>query len=538
MIESISTAIRAGRTALGIELGSTRIKAVLIDESQKPVASGSFAWENQLKDGFWTYDLAEAERGVQESYRNLCTDVRSKYGIELATVGAIGISGMMHGYLAFDAAGKQLAAFRTWRNTNTERAAKELSEKLDFNIPIRWSVSHLYQAMMDHEAHVPDIAHITTLAGYIHWRLTGERVMGVGEASGMFPIDSLTNDYDRRMLAAFDTLANPFGYTWRIQDLLPKVLVAGQPAGWLTDAGAKLLDPSGALKGGIPMAPPEGDAGTGMIATDSVAMRTGNVSAGTSIFAMVVLERPLSRMYPEIDMVTTPAGRPVAMAHCNNCTSDWDAWAKVLKETASLFGANPTTPELYDKLYAKSLEGAADCAGVLTYNYLSGEPVTGLSEGRPMVVRRPDAQFSLANFLRASLYSTLASLRVGMEILFNEGAELDRLMGHGGLFKTEYVGQKYMADAMGIPVSVMATAGEGGPFGMAVLAGYLMWKRPDESLDEYLASRVFVDADVSTVHPDKTGAEGFNAFLKVYISGLVAEKAAVESITSDIATRA
>ena len=523
-------AIRAGRTALGIELGSTRIKAVLIDESQQPVASGSFAWENQLTDGFWTYDLADAERGVQESYRNLCEDVRSKYGVALTAVGAIGISGMMHGYLPFDAAGNQLASFRTWRNTNTERAAKQLSEAFDFNVPIRWSVSHLYQAMLDHETHVPSIAHITTLAGYIHWRLTGERVMGVGEASGMFPIDSKTNDYDRRMLEVFDTMAKPYGHSWQIRDLLPKVLVAGQPAGTLTEASAKLLDPSGALRGGIPVAPPEGDAGTGMIATDSVALRTGNVSAGTSIFAMVVLERPLSRMYPEIDMVTTPAGRPVAMAHCNNCTSDWDAWAKVLKETASLFGATPSTPELYDKLYEKSLEGAADCAGILTYNYLSGEPVTGLSEGRPMVVRRPDAQFSLANFLRASLYSTLASLRVGMEILFNEGAELDRLMGHGGLFKTDYVGQKYMADAMGIPVSVMATAGEGGPFGMAVLAGYLIWKQADESLDEYLASHVFAGADVKTIAPDEDGMAGFQTFLKAYISGLAAEKAAVESI--------
>ncbi len=533
MTGSTTAAIRAGRTALGIELGSTRIKAVLIDESQQPVASGSFAWENQLTDGFWTYDLVDAERGVQESYRNLCEDVRSKYGVALTAVGAIGISGMMHGYLPFDAAGNQLASFRTWRNTNTERAAKQLSEAFDFNVPIRWSVSHLYQAMLDHEAHVPSIAHITTLAGYIHWRLTGERVMGVGEASGMFPIDSKTNDYDRRMLEVFDTMAKPYGHSWQIRDLLPKVLVAGQPAGTLTEAGAKLLDPSGALRGGIPVAPPEGDAGTGMIATDSVALRTGNVSAGTSIFAMAVLERPLSRMYPEIDMVTTPAGRPVAMAHCNNCTSDWDAWAKVLKETASLFGATPSTPELYDKLYEKSLEGAADCAGILTYNYLSGEPVTGLSEGRPMVVRRPEAQFSLANFLRASLYSTLASLRVGMEILFNEGARLDRLMGHGGLFKTEYVGQKYMADAMGIPVSVMATAGEGGPFGMAVLAGYLIWKQADESLDEYLASRVFAGADVKTVAPDKAGMAGFQAFLKAYLTGLAAEKAAVEYIKSE-----
>lgn len=525
---SMNAAIQSGRTALGIELGSTRIKAVLIDESQCLVASGSSVWENQLKDGFWTYDLAEAERGVQESYRNLCTDVRSKYGIELSTVGAIGISGMMHGYLPFDTVGNQLVAFRTWRNTNTERAAKELSEKLNFNIPIRWSVSHLYQAMLDKEAHLTNIAHVTTLAGYFHWRLTGERVIGVGEASGMFPIDSMTNNYDRSMLAAFDTLAKPFGFAWRIKDLLPEVLVAGQSAGVLTEAGARLLDPSGALKSGIPVAPPEGDASTGMIATDSIAIRTGNVSAGTSIFAMVVLERPLKRMYPEIDLVTTPTGHPVAMAHCNNCTSDWDAWVKVLNETASLFGANPSTSELYENLYKKSLEGAEDCAGILIYNYLSGEPVMGFFDGRPMVVRRQDAHFTLANFLRANLYSTLASLRVSMEILFQEGAKPDRLMGHGGLFKTKHVGQKYMADAMGIPVSVMATAGEGGPFGMAVLAGYLIWKRADESLDEYLDARVFMDSNVTTIEPEETGIAGFNRFLQMYISGLALEKKATE----------
>ncbi len=531
MTEStIANAIRLGRTALGIELGSTRIKAVLIDESHKPIASGSFNWENRLENGLWTYDLSETERGLQASYRALKEDAAARYGVELASVGGIGISGMMHGYLPFDVSGKQLAAFRTWRNTNTESAAKKLSEKLDFNIPIRWSVSHLYQAMLDGEVHVPDIAHLTTLAGYVHWRLSGERVMGVGEASGMFPIDSDTNGYDERMLSAFDELAKPYGFTWRLKDLLPGVLAAGQPAGRLTEAGARLLDPNGVLKSGIPMAPPEGDAGTGMIATDSVTVRTGNVSAGTSIFAMLVLEKPLSHVYPEIDMVTTPAGRPVAMVHCNNCTSDWDAWVKVFQEAAALFGATPSIPELYDRLYEKSLEGAQDCAGILAYNYLSGEPVTGLSEGRPLVARRPDARFTLANFLRANLYSALASHRIGMEILFREGAKLDRLMGHGGLFKTEYVGQKYMADAMGIPVSVMATAGEGGPFGMAVLAGYLIWKRENESLDDYLAARVFSGANIKTVQPDETGMEGFNVFLKMYIAGLEVEKVAVYSM--------
>lgn len=530
MTESTAAAIREGRTALGIELGSTRIKSVLIDEKNQPIASGSFSWENQLKNGFWTYDLSEAERGLQASFRALRENVQESFGIELATVGAIGISGMMHGYLPFDANGKQLADFRTWRNTNTARAAEELSERFRFNVPIRWSVSHLYQAMLDGEKHISDIAYITTLSGYLHWRLTNQKVIGIGDASGMFPIDSSTNDYDRIMLAAFEACRRPYGLDWKLEEILPKVLVAGESAGCLTAQGALLLDPTGHLTPGIPMAPPEGDAGTGMIATDAVAERTGNVSAGTSIFAMLVLERPLSRMYPEIDMVTTPAGRPVAMAHCNNCTSDWDAWAKVLKETASLFGAAPSTAELYDKLYQKSLEGEEDCGGILVYNYLSGEPTTGLSEGRPMVVRRPEATFSLANFLRAQLYAALASLRIGMDILYQEGAKLDRLMGHGGFFKTEYVGQKYMADAMDIPVSVLATAGEGGPFGMAVLAAYLIWKREGETLDEYLEQRVFAQADMKTVPPDAAGAAGFSAFLKTYIAGLAAEKAAVQSI--------
>jgi len=525
-----AAAICEGRTALGIELGSTRIKAVLIDESHHPLATGSFAWENQLKNGFWTYDLADAERGLQASYRDLCESVSSRYGVVLTTVGAIGISGMMHGYLPFDAAGKQLAAFRTWRNTNTARAAEELTARFQFNIPIRWSISHLYQAMLNGEEHVPSVAFLTTLSGYIHWRLTGERVLGIGDASGMFPIDSGTNDYDEGMLSSFRELAAQHGLHRKLREILPRVAAAGTPAGHLSAEGALLLDPTGQLKSGIPMTPPEGDAGTGVVATNSVSERTGNVSAGTSIFAMLVLEKPLSRMYPGIDMVTTPAGRPVAMAHCNNCTSDWDAWVKVLKEAASLFGAAPATPELYDKLYQKSLEGAADCGGILTYNYLSGEPTTGLSEGRPMVVRRPEAQFSLANFLRANLYSTLASLRIGMEILFREGARLDRLTGHGGLFKTEYVGQKYMADAMGIPISVMATAGEGGPFGMAVLAAYQIWKNNGESLDEYLEQRVFQNADLSTVRPDPDGMAGFNAFLKTYQAGLAAERAAVMSI--------
>lgn len=527
---AIAESIRNGKTALGIELGSTRIKAVLIDSLHRPIASGSFAWENQLKNGFWTYDLSDAERGVQASYRALKEEVQKTYGVEIHTVGAIGISGMMHGYMPFDANGNQLAAFRTWRNTNTERAAKALSERFEFKVPIRWSVSHLYQAILDHEAHVNQVCFLTTLAGYVHWRLTGERVLGIGEASGMFPIDSSTNDYDKSMLTAFDAMAKPFGCDWNLRDILPKVLVAGQPAGRLTEAGARYLDPEGMIANGVPLAPPEGDAGTGMIATESVAVRTGNVSAGTSIFAMLVLEKPLDHMHPKIDMVTTPAGKPVAMVHSNNCTSDWDAWVRVLREAAMLFGAAPTTAELYEKLYQKSLEGAPDCAGILTYNYISGEPVTGLTEGRPMVVRRPDASFTLANFLRANLYSALASLRIGMDILYHEGVQIDRLTGHGGLFKTEYVGQKYLADTLGIPVSVMTTAGEGGPHGMAILAAYCIWKSKGETLDEYLEKRVFSGVKITTVQPEKSGIEGFNAFLRSYISGLAAEKAAVESI--------
>lgn len=527
---AIAESIRKGKTALGIELGSTRIKAVLINEKHEPIASGSYAWENQLINGYWTYDLAEVERGIQASFRAFKEDVSKKYGVALFTVGAIGISGMMHGYLPFDSEGNQLAAFRTWRNTNTEYAAQALSERFEFNVPIRWSISHLYQAMLDHEAHVNQIHFLTTLAGYVHWRLTGERVLGIGDASGMFPIDSEANNFDHRLMNTFEELAKQYCFNWRLSDILPKVLVAGDSAGKLTEAGAGFLDPEGTLTSGIPMVPPEGDAGTGMVATNSVAARTGNVSAGTSIFAMAVLERPMSRMYAEIDMVTTPAGRPVAMAHCNNCTSDWDAWVRLLRETTQLFGATPTTAELYDKLYQKSLEGETDCAGILTYNYISGEPVTGLSEGRPMVVRRPDAKFTLANFLRANLYSTLASLRIGMEILFKEGVLLDRLTGHGGLFKTEYVGQKYMADALNIPVSVMATAGEGGPFGMAVLAGYLLWKSKGETLNEYLVQRVFSGAKITTLQPDEGGVEGFNAFLMRYVSGLATEKAAVENI--------
>lgn len=523
-------AIQSGKTALGIELGSTRIKAVLVDLSHRTLASGSFAWENQLKNGIWTYELADALKGLQNSYTDLCRDVEARYGIALERIGAIGISGMMHGYLAFDESGNLLAPFRTWRNTNAEEAGRQLTEMMQFNIPIRWSIAQLYQSVLEGQEHVSRIRYLTTLAGYIHWKLTGEQVLGVGDASGMFPIDSKTNTYDAQMLSRLDEVLAPHGYGWKTRDILPRVLVAGDDAGMLTEEGARLLDASGRLKAGIPMVAPEGDAGTGMVATDSVAPRTGNVSAGTSIFAMLVLEKPLSRMYPEIDMVTTPSGWPVAMVHCNNCTSDLDAWVRVFRELLSLAGSELSTPALFDRLYEVSLQGEPDCGGVVVYNYLSGEPITGLSEGRPMVVRNPNGSFTLGNLMRAQLYSTMAVLRIGMEILYREGATIDHLMGHGGLFKTPHVGQKLMADAMGFPVSVMETAGEGGAYGIAVLAAYTLQRDAGESLEHYLEMRVFSHAQKQTVEPEQNGIDGFQAFLNVYKRGLAAERAAVESI--------
>ncbi len=529
-MEKAIAAIQSGKTALGIELGSTRIKSVLIDLEHRPLASGSFVWENQLVDDIWTYDLNDALKGLQSSYAALCADVEKQYGVKLETIGSIGISAMMHGYLPFDENGQLLAPFRTWRNTNAEEAGKKLTEMMQFNFPIRWSVSQLYQSILDGEEHVSRIRFLTTLAGYVHWKLTGRKVLGVGDASGMFPIDSGAKTYDAAMLDKFDEAVGPKGYPWKIGEILPVVLCAGDDAGMLTEEGAAYLDPTGTLKAGIPMAAPEGDAGTGMVATDSVAPRTGNVSAGTSIFAMAVLEKPLSQMYPEIDMVTTPSGWPVAMVHCNNCTSDLDAWARLFVELAALCGKPLHIGEVLDAMYQKSLEGAADCGGIMVYNYLSGEPITGFTEGRPLVVRRPDTEFTLANFARAQLYSTLATLRIGMEILYREGATLERFMGHGGLFKAPKVGQKYMADSLGIPVSVMKTAGEGGAYGIAVLAAYTLQREKGEALEAYLAERVYKDAVKSTIDPEREGMDGFSAFLHAYEKGLATERAAVETL--------
>ena len=513
------------KTALGIELGSTRIKAVLIDEAFVPVASGEYEWENQLVNGVWTYSMDAVHTGLQTCFANLRADVKAKFGVELTTVGAIGVSAMMHGYLPFDRDGKQLAEFRTWRNTITGEAAEKLTALFGFNIPQRWSIAHLYQAILNGEEHVKDIAFLTTLAGYIHWRLTGEKNMGVGEASGMFPIDSARLDYDEGMLRKFKALTGV-----DLRAILPRVLPAGERAGALTEAGARFLDPTGTLRPGIPVAPCEGDAGTGMVATNSVRVRTGNVSAGTSDFAMIVTDKSLG-VHREIDMVTTPDGLPVAMVHCNNCTSDINAWICLFSEFCELMGTEASKGELFTKLFRRALEGDADCGGLLSYNYFSGEGVTDLDEGRPVFIRTPDARFTLANFMRTHLLSALATLKIGLDILTRtEQVAIDKLYGHGGFFKTPEVGQRMLSAAVGAPVSVMETAGEGGPYGMALLAAYMLWREAGESLPDYLDGKVFAAAKASSLTADETEVAGFNRFLERYKAALPVERAAVESM--------
>ena len=511
------------KTALGIELGSTRIKAVLIDENHMPVASGDFEWENRLVNGIWTYSLDDVHTGIRTCFADLKADVKARYDTELTTVGAIGVSAMMHGYLPFDKDGRQLAEFRTWRNTITGEAAEKLTALFAFNIPQRWSIAHLYQAILNGEEHVKDIAYLTTLAGYIHWRLTGEKRMGVGEASGMFPIDSASLDYDEDMIRKFRNLTG-----MDLRAILPKVLPAGANAGTLTPEGALFLDPGGTLLPGIPVAPCEGDAGTGMAATNSVRVRTGNVSAGTSDFAMIVTDKELG-VHREIDMVTTPDGLPVAMVHCNNCTSDINAWVGLFWEFCGLMGVEKSKKELFIALFRKALDGDADCGGLLSFNYFSGEGVTDLDEGRPVFARLPNARFTLANFMRTHLLSALATLKIGLDILTQtEHVEIDRLYGHGGFFKTPEVGQRMLAAAVGAPVSVMETAGEGGPYGMALLAAYMLWKEEGESLPDYLDGKVFADAKASTLTATEEDIKGFNAFLKRYKSALPMERCAVE----------
>jgi sugar (pentulose or hexulose) kinase len=521
-------AIESGKTALGIEFGSTRIKAVLISEDHAPIASGSYKWENRYEDGIWTYRLDDVWAGLQESYRELSSEVLEKFGIPLTNIGAIGFSAMMHGYMVFDKAGNRLVPFRTWRITITGQAAEELTELFQFNIPQRWSIAHLYQAILNQEPHIKDINHLTTLAGYVHWKLTGKKVLGVGEASGMFPIDSTTNNYDEHLIGLFNERLKAEDIPWKLQEILPEVLMAGDAAGVLTDKGAKLLDPTGQLRAGIPLCPPEGDAGTGMVATNSVAERTGNVSAGTSVFAMIVLEKALSKVYPEIDLVTTPTGKPVAMVHSNNFTSDLNAWVGLFREFTDALGVDIDQSELFEMLYQQALTGDADCGNLLTYNYLSGEHITHLEEGRPLFVRTPESRFTLSNFMRAHLFSALGALKIGLEIFEQEQVKIDQVLGHGGFFKTKQVGQKIMAAAMNAPVSVMETAGEGGAWGIALLASYMLQKTADEPLEVYLSNKVFAEEKGTTIAPDQRDIDGFAAFMERYKKGLVIERTAVE----------
>ena len=523
--------IESGKAVLGIEFGSTRIKAILIDEKNQVIASGDHEWENQLENKIWTYSLDAIWTGLQDCYASLLKDVKEKYDTTITSLAAIGFSGMMHGYMPFNKDDELLVPFRTWRNTITGPASDELSELFGFHIPQRWSIAHLYQAILNGEDHVGDITFFTTLAGYIHWKLSGRKVMGIGEASGMFPIDVTSRDYDKTMIEKFDKLVAPKGFAWKLEEILPKVLVAGENAGTLTEEGAKLLDVSGNLKAGVPMCPPEGDAGTGMVATNAVAVRTGNVSAGTSCFGMAVLEKDLSKAYPEIAIVTTPVGDGVAMIHCNNCTSDLNAWVGIFKEFADAIGADVDMGKLFGTLYNKSLEGDKDCGGLLAYNYFSGEHVTGFEEGRPMFVRKPDSKFTLANFMRANLYTTMAVLKTGFDILFKqEGVELDKLQGHGGIFKTKGVAQSYLAAATNTPISVMTTAGEGGAWGIALLASYMIQKADGEGLAEYLEEKVFAGQEAYVMDPDPADVEGFEKFMEVYTAGLAIERAAVDSM--------
>ena len=522
--------IEQGLAVLGIELGSTRIKAVLIGADHAPIASGDHTWENRLENGVWTYHMDDVWAGIQDAYAALKKDVEAKYGAKLTRLAGLGISAMMHGYLPFDKDGNQLCEFRTWRNTMTGPAADELTALLGFNIPQRWSIAHLYQAILNGEAHLPKLARLTTLAGHVHYMLTGKHVMGVGEASGMFPIDSEAGAFDAAMVDKFNAKIADKGFGWTLLDVLPEVLSAGEDAGFLTESGAKLLDPTGELQAGTPVAPCEGDAGTGMAATNAVAVRTGNVSAGTSVFAMIVLEKPLSKVYPEIDMVTTPTGKPVAMVHCNNCTSDINAWAGMLKGFSDAAGLNASMNDIYTAIFTSALEGDKDCGGVVNVALFSGEPVVGLDEGRPMLVRMPDAKMSFANFARSIVGGAMTSLKLGMDILANENVKIDSLLGHGGYFKTPVAGQKMLAAALNTPVSVMETAGEGGPWGMALLAAYRVNKAEGQTLEDYLNAKVFASAKASEQQPDAADVDGFNTYTKRFVEALEAEKAAVAAM--------
>ncbi|MCH3965390.1 MAG: FGGY-family carbohydrate kinase [Clostridium sp.] len=524
--------IQNGKTSLGIEFGSTRIKAVLIANDFSPLASGNFEWETSLENGIWTYPLEEIWKGLQYSYQKLFAEVKEQYGVTLSKIGSIGFSAMMHGYMAFDKQGNLLVPFRTWRNTMTEEAAKKLTEVFEFNIPERWSIAHLYQAILRNEPHIEKLDFLTTLAGYVHWQLTGEKVLGIGDASGMFPIDMGIRNYDRHMLEVFNHLPEVTKQSLDVEKLLPKVLLAGENAGVLTPEGAKKLDISGNLQAGIPLCPPEGDAGTGMVATNSVSPRTGNVSAGTSIFAMVVLEKPLTRVHQEIDLVTTPSGDLVGMVHANNGYSDIDAWVNIFREFTEAINVKIRKDLLYMALYTQAFLGDPDCGGVLAYNYLAGENITGVSEGRPLVVRKPKSKFNLPNLMRAHLFTSLGALKIGMDMLLKEeNVKLDKLLGHGGLFKTPVVGQAMVAAAVDTPVSVMKTAGEGGAWGIALLASYLKNKGDSSTLAEFLSKKVFAGYVPEEIRPDQKDVDGFEQFIKLYKKGIPIEKAAVDYLT-------
>ena len=522
--------IESGAAILGIEFGSTRIKAVLIGPDHAPIASGSYEWENDYVDGVWTYSEEKIRTGFQACYADLKKNVQNQFGVRLKKLSAIGVSAMMHGYLPFDEHMQLLTPFRTWRNTITGEAAEKLTEAFSFNMPQRWSLSHLYQAILNGEDHVSSVRFFTTLAGWAHFWLTGEKVLGIGDASGMMPIDSATGDFDARMIDIFDHLVSDRHYPWKLRDILPRVLLAGQDAGRLTPEGAMLLDPEGDLEAGCPVCPPEGDAGTGMAATNSVRPRTGNVSAGTSIFSMIVLEKPLSKVYPEIDVVTTPTGAPVGMVHCNSCSSDINAWVSLFREFAETMGFQVNTGDIFTRLFRKAMEADPAGGGLVSFNYYAGEPVTGMPEGRPMLIRQPDAKMNLANFMRVQLYASMETLKYGMEILAREKVGIDQVFGHGGLFKTEGVAQSILAAAIHAPVTVMQTAGEGGAWGIALLAAYLINKKNGESLEDYLQHRVFQSMQQSTLEPTAENEAGFDKYMQHFAACLPAQQASLKWI--------
>lgn len=521
------TLIEKGQTYLGIELGSTRIKSVLIDENGHILAKGEFKWENHLINGIWTYPLDEVWHGIAQSYRDLANDVLNKYDVVIKNIAAMGVSAMMHGYLPFDKQNNQLAEFRTWRNNNTAVAANKLTELFNYNIPQRWSIAHLYQAILNQESHTPQVDFITTLSGYVHWQLTDKKVLGVGDASGMFPINSITHNFDVKMINTFNTLIVDKHFNWQLQDILPTVLVAGESAGILTEKGAKLIDPSGNLQPGCVLCAPEGDAGTGMMATNSIKVKTGNVSAGTSAFAMVVLEKPLSKVYLDIDMVTTPAGDPVAMAHSQNCSSDLNAWFQLFNQVLSAFNIKVSTDELYATLFEQALNAEPSGGGLLSYCFYSGEHGVNLITGCPLFLHPANADFSLANFILVQLYTSFGAMKLGMDTLIKkESVKIDKIYAHGGLFKSKGIAQHILAAALDVPVAVLETAGEGGAWGIALLAAYS--KQTTLTLTEYLDQVIFADSIDNVLHPDTEWVQGYENFIHHYKAGLAIEREAAK----------